>query len=346
MVIMKTATWIYLATAGFLVSVILSILFIYHGRDILGSDKAILYYILLFPMGISSAVFLFRVLKSVGNFRGTYAGGKLMLGGPVVIFGLIFVGGFYYYRNPPAPDQYNFAILIKDSSDLPKILQGSATLGYESASLQLYEIKDGRINFSNGIPGNTIDIQPQIPGYFLKHPSHYKIPYPPDPLEVFVYEDTITIGHIRKLYGAMSTILNAYLNNAKDFKDFLSDTDYYIGLVKPAFDSLCLTISRYNNSFHNLFIIKDSLVKENHKYLIVDTNILVNALADFTKIHQNFFKDFDLNVRPMLIDLYQTGNKKDRSAICARIRQEISNTELDMKDLDEKVSNIQKTLSF
>jgi hypothetical protein len=53
-----------------------------------------LYYLVLLPMGLAAAGFLFGVLRSYGRYRGKQLGGMLELGGPIVAFLLVLVLGF------------------------------------------------------------------------------------------------------------------------------------------------------------------------------------------------------------------------------------------------------------
>jgi hypothetical protein len=61
-----------------------------------------LYYIVLLPLGLCAAVFLFGVVRSFARYTGTQFGGTLELGGPIVAAALVVVGGFLLVRNPPS----------------------------------------------------------------------------------------------------------------------------------------------------------------------------------------------------------------------------------------------------
>ncbi len=52
------------------------------------------FYILLIPLGFSTAAFLFGAMRSYATYTGNALGGMLELGGPVVIFVLVVIGGF------------------------------------------------------------------------------------------------------------------------------------------------------------------------------------------------------------------------------------------------------------
>jgi hypothetical protein len=53
-----------------------------------------LFYVVLLPLGLCAAAFLFGVMRSFARYKGTQYGGTLELGGPIVAFVLVVVGGF------------------------------------------------------------------------------------------------------------------------------------------------------------------------------------------------------------------------------------------------------------
>jgi Carboxypeptidase regulatory-like domain len=61
-----------------------------------------LYYIVLFPLGLCAAVFLFGVVRSFARYKGDQYGGTLELGGPIVAFILVVGGGFVLVPKPPS----------------------------------------------------------------------------------------------------------------------------------------------------------------------------------------------------------------------------------------------------
>ena len=58
-----------------------------------------LYYIVLLPMGLAASGFLFGVLRSYARYRGKQLGGVLELGGPIVAFAMVVIGGFVLVPN-------------------------------------------------------------------------------------------------------------------------------------------------------------------------------------------------------------------------------------------------------
>jgi Carboxypeptidase regulatory-like domain len=61
-----------------------------------------LYYIVLLPLGLCAAVFLFGVVRSFARYKGEQYGGTLELGGPIVAFVLVVGGGFFLVPKPPS----------------------------------------------------------------------------------------------------------------------------------------------------------------------------------------------------------------------------------------------------
>jgi hypothetical protein len=59
-------------------------------------------YIVLLPLGLSAAAFLFGVLQSYAHYKGEHFGGVLELGGPIIGTALVVIGGFFLVPNPAA----------------------------------------------------------------------------------------------------------------------------------------------------------------------------------------------------------------------------------------------------
>lgn len=66
------------------------------------------YYVLLIPIGLSAAIFLFGVLRSYAVLKGRHMGTAYELGGPIVAALLVVGGGFCLVE----PDQADFALTV------------------------------------------------------------------------------------------------------------------------------------------------------------------------------------------------------------------------------------------
>jgi hypothetical protein len=93
---------------SFAIGTCLVLLFIFKANDLIASgiDKMI-FYVLLIPMGLSAAAFLFGAMRSYAAYSGKSFGGSIELGGPAALFALVVVGGFYL-----VPDTTTFGVTV------------------------------------------------------------------------------------------------------------------------------------------------------------------------------------------------------------------------------------------
>ena len=171
-------TWVYISGVGSLFFLILAILMIVFAPSItgMGITKS-LYYIVLIPVGLTSAAFLFGALRSSAKYSGKSSYGSIELTGPVVIFCLVVIGGFYF----AAPESEFLLTIRTNVVDEPeKILSNGSLIldiGDQRIDKQLNE--NGEVTFA-GVPsrymGKSINIIPQIKGYKIKGSSIISIP--------------------------------------------------------------------------------------------------------------------------------------------------------------------------
>jgi hypothetical protein len=95
-----SARYAVISLISFLCGVVLLGLMIWKADLLTGLGLAgNLYYIVLIPMGLAAAGFLFGVLHSFARYKGQQLGGALELGGPIVGFALVVIGGFVLVPN-------------------------------------------------------------------------------------------------------------------------------------------------------------------------------------------------------------------------------------------------------
>jgi hypothetical protein len=122
------------------------------------------FYLLLIPWALSSAAFLFGAMRSYAHFTHKHIGSFLELGGPVVLFCLVLLGGFKLV--PPAPETFDLAVRA-NSADTPLVTSGEITLelpGLPHANIG----QDGEANFkglSATLKGKAIKVLPKVDGY-------------------------------------------------------------------------------------------------------------------------------------------------------------------------------------
>ena len=132
------------------------------------------YYLILVPLGLSAAGFLFGALRSYGRYIGQHLGGTVELGGPVVGALLVIVLGFQL--PPPAT---NFALTIYvhgEAGPHEMVIKGSGYVLVDIGSERRREpIGDKGQAFFPEIPasfrGQQVNILLESDAYELVHPS-------------------------------------------------------------------------------------------------------------------------------------------------------------------------------
>lgn len=125
------------------------------------------FYLLLIPWALASATFLFGAMKSYARLTHRHPANSLELGGPVVLFCLVLVGGFKLV--PSTPETFDLAVRAH-SKDVPLITDGQITLdlpGLPHATIG----PDGEANFkgiSAQFEGNPIRVLAHVDGYSEK----------------------------------------------------------------------------------------------------------------------------------------------------------------------------------
>ncbi len=171
-------TWVYISGAASLFFLVLAILMILLAPNItgMGITKSI-YYIVLIPVGLTSAAFLFGALRSSAKYSGKSSYGSIELTGPVVIFCLVVIGGFYF----ASPDSEFLLTIRTNVVDEPeKILShGSLILDIGDQRIEKQLSENGDVSFA-GVPsrylGKSVNIIPQIKGYKIKGSRLISIP--------------------------------------------------------------------------------------------------------------------------------------------------------------------------
>jgi hypothetical protein len=154
-----------IALVGLLFALGFTFFYIYQVPKLVeGGAQGQVFYLLLIPWALSSAAFLFGAMRSYAHFTQRPVGSLLELGGPVVLFGLVLLGGFKLV--PAAPETFDLAVRAH-SADTPLITSGQITLelpGLPHANIG----QDGEANFkglSAQLKGKAIRVLPKVDGY-------------------------------------------------------------------------------------------------------------------------------------------------------------------------------------
>jgi hypothetical protein len=104
----KIALFALISLVGFLLGSLLLFFMVWKAERLLALGlTGRLYYVVLLPLGLSVAVFLFGVLQSYATYRGQQLGGRLEFSGPVVAFLAVVLLGFFL-----VPDPSTFPLVI------------------------------------------------------------------------------------------------------------------------------------------------------------------------------------------------------------------------------------------
>jgi hypothetical protein len=170
--------WVYISGVASLFFLILAVgMILFSSRLVeMGITKSI-YYIVLIPVGLASAAFLFGALRSTAKYSGKTSFGSIEITGPAVIFCLVVIGGFYF----ASPDsEFLLTIRTVNSQNPDRILnKGLMIVDLGDQRLRKALNENGEVNFpgvSSKFLGRTINIIPQVEGYKIKGSSSIKIP--------------------------------------------------------------------------------------------------------------------------------------------------------------------------
>ncbi|MBL7187041.1 MAG: carboxypeptidase regulatory-like domain-containing protein [Phycisphaerae bacterium] len=91
----RTVLYAAISLGSFLCALLLLVLLLWKADKLTALGlTGNLYYLILLPLGLSVAAFLFGTMKSYARYTGKHLGGTLVLGGPIVAVAMVVIGGF------------------------------------------------------------------------------------------------------------------------------------------------------------------------------------------------------------------------------------------------------------
>lgn len=172
---LSAGTYAIIAFVGLVLGLGLLVFYVYQvPRLVETSSQSQVYYLLLIPWALACAAFLFGAMRSYGRFTHKHLGNALELGGPVVLFALVLVGGFKLV--PAAPATFDLTVRPHgaDNAD-PVINHGKVTIELDTVRRTEAIDSAGEANFK-GIPprfkGATVRVLPKVEGYEEKWQRH------------------------------------------------------------------------------------------------------------------------------------------------------------------------------
>ncbi len=125
----KIAPYALLSLVSFVAGLWLIMLLLRNARLLVSLGlEGRFYYLILLPLGLAVTGFLFGALRSFALYRGKHLGGALELGGPIVGFALVVIGGFIL---PPPASNFPLTVYVRGPAgehDLPLRSQGQVLL--------------------------------------------------------------------------------------------------------------------------------------------------------------------------------------------------------------------------
>ena len=326
--------WLLISGISFLLAIGASVLFLIKGQKLLlpGSDKAILYLLILVPLAIASSLMLFKVMRSYANYTGTTQTHKLELAGPVVVFMLLIGTGYYFYQHPPPPEYNVLTIRFFDVDNPAQQLQGSATITYKSG-VGKFPVYIGTLTYPGVVPGSEIIINNDFPGMQRTVSDTFIVPGGNTTLAIPLKKNSALDITKKELIGKFTTRLNNYYNTALDFAEFMEKD---MGLVfdgdEKYWDELMDRIETYNSSYKSLYIIKDSLTVALSAFLGGKTQDIDDLFDDFKTNHDKYFRSFNREYHADLVNFSvgKLGKARQKQIIDqAKINGEDARTWLD-----------------
>src|SRR5258708_39002968 len=102
---LSAMSYVIIAALGLIFAAGFTLFYIFQVPRLIESGaQGQVFYVLLIPWSLSCAAFLFGAMKSYARFTYKPLGSFLELGGPVVLFCLVLVGGFRLV--PPEPETF------------------------------------------------------------------------------------------------------------------------------------------------------------------------------------------------------------------------------------------------
>jgi len=155
-------TWVYVAAAAFAITLAAIVLFILSANRLRLPNG--LFYVILIPLGVTAAAFLFGAMRSHATYKGQSSYGTLELSGPVVVLALVVLGGMFANRAE------TFALTVRvHGPDGPSDIVRSGALTADLAGVRRTSTigSDGEVVFADvpdAIEGSAIRLFTDVPG--------------------------------------------------------------------------------------------------------------------------------------------------------------------------------------
>ena len=159
---LPTMKWVYITGVAFVVTLLAVIGFVaFAGRVRMPNG---LYFIILIPLGLAAAAFLFGAMRSHATYSGKSPYGTLELSGPVVVLALVVLGGMMANRAE------TFALTVRvhgPGGPADIVREGRLTADLAGVRRTAVIGSDGEVVFGDvpaDLEGQVIRLTPDVPG--------------------------------------------------------------------------------------------------------------------------------------------------------------------------------------
>lgn len=166
--------WVFVTGAGLLFAVAVAVMFSFStGRLELPNG---LFYLILIPLGLAAAGFLFGAMRSQAKYVGQSSYGNLELSGPAVVFALVVAGGLL------ANQTTTFPLTIRvhgPGGPADVIRQGKLTVDLGDVRRDADINSRGEVTFpgvASSLEGVAISVIPDVPDFELRSAVPITIP--------------------------------------------------------------------------------------------------------------------------------------------------------------------------
>jgi len=233
------------------------------GPSIVGSDKAIIYLLILVPLAFAPAVMLFKTLRSYSSSNGTGMSSKMEFIGPIVVFVLVIASGFIFYQNPPFSVQ-DLSIMIYDKNG-SSLLTGKAIVKYKNRAEEI-SVNNSRGMFPDVKMGEPLSIKTNFLDY-RNVEFDTTVTKLGTELVLYIEKDTAYLNKVMSLKRQLISVIDTYIISANDIvkcldvniKRILSfdDQDY-----DTAMNEVIKFSKNYEKAYLRLIAASDSLILE------------------------------------------------------------------------------------
>lgn len=252
----KRNSWLFISGFFFLLSFILSIGLVLFGKQfeslgIVGN----IYYIILIPLGFSSAAFLAGAMKSYASFQSndSMPYGKLQLTGPVVIFVLV-VGGGFIMPNFNKKETFPVKVRVASSDKATTLFNQGRIFLYIGQERKLADIHEGEAKFENipeAFKNKKVKIDTDIENYQLADSNDILLSGNENYIDIkLVRTKQSLVTQVRGsiMNGDNVPVSNAFINFGSGLATGYSDQngDFIISVPLPSGEKVLLKVSVNN----------------------------------------------------------------------------------------------------